>query len=146
MLYEVITSPLARSAAAVLLPLLGWWLAGHFDGQTLLLWPAALALLLLLLCGAPIFAVLGGLALALFWSEGQPLAAVPLSHYQITVNPSLPALPLFTLAGLVFARTGAAGRLGTLFTALFGGGARGTAIAAAVLCSCFTALTGGSVV
>ena len=36
-----------------------------------------------------------------------PLASVALSHYQITVNPSLPALPLFTLAGLVFARTGA---------------------------------------
>jgi C4-dicarboxylate transporter DctM subunit len=65
-------------------------------------------LLLVLLAGAPIFAVLGGLALALFWSEGQPLASVPLSHYQITVNPSLPALPLFTLAGLVFARSGAA--------------------------------------
>jgi C4-dicarboxylate transporter, DctM subunit len=48
-------------------------------------------LLIVLLCGAPIFAVLGGLALALFWQEGQPLAAVPLSHYQITVNPSLPA-------------------------------------------------------
>jgi len=88
--------------------------------------------------------VLGGLALALFWSEGQPLASVPLSHYQITVNPSLPALPLFTLAGLVFARSGAAGRLGTLFTACFGGGATGTVIAAALLCSFFTAFTGGS--
>jgi C4-dicarboxylate transporter, DctM subunit len=130
--------------AALLLPLLGWLFAGQFDGQTLALWPFALGLLLLLLCGAPVFTVLGGLALALFWSEGQPLAAVPLSHYQITVNPSLPALPLFTLAGLVFARTGAAARLGVLFTALFGGGVKGTAVAAAVLCSCFTALTGGS--
>lgn len=131
-------------AAALLLPLLGWLFAGQFDGQTLALWPFALGLLLLLLCGAPVFTVLGGLALALFWSEGQPLAAVPLSHYQITVNPSLPALPLFTLAGLVFARTGAATRLGVLFSALFGGGVKGTAVAAAVLCSCFTALTGGS--
>jgi len=133
-----------RWFAAGALPALGWWFAGHYDGSVLALWPFAGALLLLLLCGAPVFAVLGGLALALFWSEGQPLAAVPLSHYQITVNPSLPALPLFTLAGLVFARTGAARRLGALFTALFGGGARGTAIAAAVLCSGFTALTGGS--
>ena len=133
-----------RVAALLLLPLLGWLFAGQYDGQTLALWPFAIGLLLLLLCGAPVFTVLGGLALALFWSEGQPLAAVPLSHYQITVNPSLPALPLFTLAGLVFARTGAAARLGALFTALFGGGVAGTAIAAAVLCSCFTALTGGS--
>jgi tripartite ATP-independent transporter DctM subunit len=138
------TSPWWRWLPAVLLPLAGWLFAGHYDGETLPFWPFAIWLLIVLLCGAPVFAVLGGLALALFWQEGQPLAAVPLSHYQITVNPSLPALPLFTLAGLVFAGTGAAARLGALFTALFGGGATGTAIAAAVLCSFFTALTGGS--
>lgn len=137
-------TPAWRIPPALLLPLAGWLLAGHFDGETLHLWPFVLWLALILFCGAPIFAVLGGLALALFWQEGQPLAAVPLSHYQITVNPSLPALPLFTLAGLIFARTGAAVRLGTLFTTLFGGGALGTAVAGAVLCSFFTALTGGS--
>jgi tripartite ATP-independent transporter DctM subunit len=133
-----------RIVAALLLPWLGWLGAAYFDGETLPLWPFVVWLVAILFCGAPIFAVLGGLALALFWQEGQPLAAVPLSHYQITVNPSLPALPLFTLAGLIFARTGAAGRLGTLFTALFGGGALGTAVAGALLCSFFTALTGGS--
>jgi tripartite ATP-independent transporter DctM subunit len=133
-----------RIAGALLLPGLGWLCAAHFAGATLPLWPLVLWLVAILLSGAPIFAVLGGLALALFWQEGQPLAAVPLSHYQITVNPSLPALPLFTLAGLIFARTGAAGRLGTLFTALFGGGPLGTAVAGALLCSFFTALTGGS--
>ena len=133
-----------RAALALGLPLAGWLFAGHFDGSTLPLWPFALWLAAILFCGAPIFAVLGGLALALFWQEGQPLASVPLSHYQITVNPSLPALPLFTLAGLFFARTGAAARLGALFTALFGSGVTGTAIAAAVLCSFFTAFTGGS--
>ena len=133
-----------RIVLAITLPLLGWWFAGRFDGSTLPMWPFALWLTAILFCGAPIFAVLGGLALALFWMEGQPLASVPLSHYQITVNPSLPALPLFTLAGLFFARTGAAARLGKLFTALFGSGVTGTAIAAAVLCSFFTAFTGGS--
>jgi tripartite ATP-independent transporter DctM subunit len=141
---RLVASPLWRWLPAVLLPLAGWLFAGHYDGETLPFWPFAVWLLIVLLCGAPVFAVLGGLALALFWQEGQPLAAVPLSHYQITVNPSLPALPLFTLAGLVFAGTGAAARLGALFTALFGCGATGTAIAAAVLCSFFTALTGGS--
>lgn len=133
-----------RIVGAVLLPGLGWLCAAYFAGAPLPLWPLVLWLVAILLSGAPIFAVLGGLALALFWQEGQPLAAVPLSHYQITVNPSLPALPLFTLAGLIFARTGAAGRLGTLFTALFGGGPLGTAVAGALLCSFFTALTGGS--
>ncbi|PUE25453.1 C4-dicarboxylate ABC transporter permease [Limnohabitans sp. JirII-29] len=139
-----VTSETWRWFYALVWPLLGWLMARAFDGQTLPLWPAALGLLFILLCGAPIFAVLGGLALALFWQDGLPLASVALSHYQITVNPSLPALPLFTLAGLVFARTGAAQRLGAVFMALFGGGVTGSVVAAAVLCSCFTAFTGGS--
>jgi tripartite ATP-independent transporter DctM subunit len=133
-----------RLPSALLLPVAGWLLGSRFDGSEIALWPVLVGLLLMLLAGAPIFAVLGGLALALFWQDGLPLASVALSHYQITVNPSLPALPLFTLAGLVFARTGAALRLGAVFMALFGGGATGTVLAAAVLCSFFTAFTGGS--
>jgi len=129
---------------AALFPAAGAALAYVFDGSSVPIWPLALWLLVMLLTGAPIFAVLGGLALALFWQDGLPLASVALSHYQITVNPSLPALPLFTLAGLVFARTGAANRLGQLFVALFGGGIAGTVVATAVLCSTFTAFTGGS--
>lgn len=133
-----------RVGAALLLPLGGWLAAASWEAHALPLAPALLALLALLFAGAPVFAVLGGLALALFWSDGLPLASIALSHYQITVNPSLPALPLFTLAGLVFARTGAAARLGNLFVQVFGGGQRGTVLAAAVLCSAFTAFTGGS--
>ena len=92
----------------LLTPTAGFWLASAYDGTAVVLWPCVLLLVAALLAGAPVFAVLGGLALALFWQDGLPLAAIALSHYQITVNPSLPALPLFTLAGLVFARTGAA--------------------------------------
>ncbi len=131
-------------AAGLLCPLAGLLLAWQFDGSALTIWSGLLLLLAALLAGAPIFSALGGLALLLFWQDGMPLASVALSHYQITVNPSLPALPLFTLAGLVFARTGAAKRLGDLFVALFGQGVTGTVLAAAVLCSCFTAFTGGS--
>jgi tripartite ATP-independent transporter DctM subunit len=131
-------------AGALLPTAAGLLLASQLDGSALPLWPAVIALLAALVFGAPIFAVLGALALALFWQDALPLASVALSHYQITVNPSLPALPLFTLAGLVFARTGAAQRLGAVFVALFGGGATGTVVASAVLCSAFTAFTGGS--
>lgn len=137
-------APWLKVASGLLLPAAGFALGAEFDGSELPLWPAVIALLAVLLTGAPIFAVLGGLALALFWQDGLPLASVALSHYQITVNPSLPALPLFTLAGLIFARTGAAQRLGAVFMALFGGGVTGTVIAAATLCSFFTAFTGGS--
>ena len=133
-----------RGLLGALLPLLGAVLAAQFDGTGVPVWPPVLLLVVALLAGAPIFAVLGGLALALFWQDGTPLATVALSHYQITVNPSLPALPLFTLAGLVFARTGAAQRLGHLFVSLMGQGTTGTVVAAALLCSCFTAFTGGS--
>lgn len=138
------TGARARWACAMLLPLAGWVLAARLDGVALPLWPAGLGLVMALLAGAPIFAVLGGLALALFWQDGSPLASIPLSHYSITVNPSLPALPLFTLAGLILARTGAAQRLSALFLATFGGAVRGTVLATAVLCSAFTAFTGGS--
>ena len=135
---------LSKIACGLTLPVAGFWFAWHFDGQPLMVWPGLVVLLGALLAGAPIFAMLGGLALALFWNDGLPLASVALSHYQITVNPSLPALPLFTLAGLIFARTGAAARLGQLFIAVMGGGVTGTVLATAALCSFFTAFTGGS--
>jgi tripartite ATP-independent transporter DctM subunit len=138
------TLPWARLACALMMPLAGLAIAAAVDGLAIPLWPGLLWLLGVLLAGAPIFAVLGGLALVLFAQDGLPLASVPLSHYAITVNPSLPALPLFTLAGLIFARTGAAHRLSRLFLALFGGAVRGTVLASAVLCSAFTAFTGGS--
>ncbi len=136
--------PLLRWPLALLLPLAGWLLAAHFDGTPLPLAPGLILLAALLLAGAPVFVVLGGLALLLFAGDALPLASVSLSHYQITVNPSLPALPLYTLAGLLLARSGAAQRLSALFVAMFGGGVRGSVIAAAVLCSAFTAFTGGS--
>ena len=133
-----------KTACGIALPAVGWWLAAGLDNISMPLWPVVVWLVAVLLAGAPVFAVLGGLALALFWHDGLPLASVALSHYQITVNPSLPALPLFTLAGLVFARTGAAARIGQLFVAMMGGGVMGTVVATAVLCSFFTAFTGGS--
>ena len=133
-----------KGAFALLWPIVGIAFAAWLDGEVILLWPYVLLLVAALLCGAPIFVVLGGMALVLFASDGLPLASIALSHYQITVNPSLPALPLFTLAGLVFAKTDAAKRLGILFIVFFGHGVLGTVIAATVLCSFFTAFTGGS--
>jgi len=134
----------SRLLFAAVFPLIGFFMGAWFDGAVVPWWPCVVVLVVALLGGAPIFTVLGGLALVLFWSDGLPLASIALSHYQITVNPSLPALPLFTLAGLLFAKTHAAQRLGVVFIAIFGNGVAGTVIAATVLCSCFTAFTGGS--
>ena len=133
-----------RAVATWVWPLLGVGLVGMVDFQEIPLAAGSLILAAMLLAGAPIFAVLGGWGLLLLGHEGVPLASLALSHYQITVNPSLPALPLFTLAGLVLAQTQASQRLSRVFVAVLGDGPLGTVLAVALLCSCFTALTGGS--
>jgi C4-dicarboxylate transporter, DctM subunit len=113
------------------------------DAQTASI-PLAVALGAMALAGAPIFAILGGVALLLCWQAGTPLAAVALEHYRMVVNPSLPAVPLFTLAGFALAAGRAPLRLTRLFQALFGHFRGGVAIAAVVVGALFTALTGGS--
>jgi tripartite ATP-independent transporter DctM subunit len=101
-------------------------------------------ILLAAILGAPMFIVLGGAALALFSGDGLPLAAVPLSHYQLTTNPSLPAIPLFTLAGYFLAEGGAPQRLVRLFKAVFGPIKGGTALVSVLLTAFFTSFTGAS--
>ena len=60
---------------------------------------------------------LGGAGLILFWGADQPIAALPVEHYRLTVNPALPSLPLFTLAGYFMAEGGASRRLVRVFQA-----------------------------
>lgn len=129
---------------ALLITALSWQSSQWLSNVNPPLWIGCTGLLIYLALGGPVFLVLGGLSWFLFASENIPMASLSLSHYQITVNPSLPALPLFTLAGLIFANTQAANRLSTLFTSAFGSGQKGSILAVACLCSCFTALTGGS--
>ena len=94
--------------------------------------------------GSPVFTTLGGLALFLFWSEGLPIASVALDHYRMVVNPSLPMIPLFTLAGYFLAEGGAPQRLIRLFNALFGGMRGGAAIVTVLGCAFFTSFSGAS--
>jgi C4-dicarboxylate transporter, DctM subunit len=107
---------------------------------------AALAVLVALsaLLGTPLFAVLAGASVLLFWHAGLPLAAIAVDHYRTVVNPSLPAIPLFTLAGYVLAESGAPRRLIEVFDALFGRFAGGAAIATVLACTFFTSFTGAS--
>jgi tripartite ATP-independent transporter DctM subunit len=106
--------------------------------------PALLLLLLATLLGAPIFAVLGGAGLLLFWGQGSPLGSLTVDHYSLVTNPTLPAVPLFTLAGYFLAEGGASRRLIRLFQALVGGLRGGPAILVALVCAFFTAFTGAS--
>jgi len=116
-------------------------------------WPAgfhhsvAIAMFILLVAsvlGVPAFVSLGGVALVLFWGADQPIAAIPVAHYSLVTNPSLPTLPLFTLAGYFLAEGGAPKRLVRAFYALFGQFRGGPAIVTVLVCALFTSFTGAS--
>ena len=135
-----------RARVPALIGLLAGVLLGQFplwlEGVTIL--PIVGLVLVATLLGGPIFAALGGLAVLLFLAEGVPAAAVPAESYRLVVSPTLPAIPLFTLAGFILAQGGSSQRLLKIFRALFGWVPGGTAVVAAISCAFFTVLTGGS--
>ena len=96
------------------------------------------------LLGVPAFVTLGGAALVLFRSLDQPIASIPIAHYALVINPVLPTLPLFTLAGYFLAEGGAAKRLVRVFSALFSGFRGGPALVTVLVCAFFTSFTGAS--
>jgi len=106
--------------------------------------PAFIALGVAILFGAPLFTGLAGIALIFFISTGDPIASVPLDHYDQVVNPLLSTLPLFTLAGFIVTATGAARRLVRLLRAWTGHLRGGPAVVTVFACAFFTAFTGGS--
>jgi tripartite ATP-independent transporter DctM subunit len=107
-------------------------------------WPGLLVVLIAAVLGAPIFAILGGAAVLLFMSDGVTPATVLIETYSLSVSPTLPAIPLFTLAGFILAEGQASARLLRVFRAWFGWIPGGTAVVCAILCTFFTAFTGGS--
>ncbi|MFQ5694298.1 MAG: TRAP transporter large permease, partial [Nitrospinota bacterium] len=106
--------------------------------------PALILLLGATALGAPVFTALGGSALILFWGADVPIAAIPVEMYTMTVSPTLPTIPLFTLAGYFLAQGGASHRLVRVFQALAGWIRGGPAIVSAAVCAFFTAFTGAS--
>lgn len=113
-------------------------------GRPDLLIPVCIVLALALVSGAPLFTVFGGLALFLFFKDGIPLAAVPSETYRVVASPTLPTIPLFTLAGYILSEGGASKRLVHLFHALFGWMPGGVAVATVLVCAFFTTFTGAS--
>jgi tripartite ATP-independent transporter DctM subunit len=101
-------------------------------------------LILAIVLGAPVFVALGGAALLLFWGEDLPTVSLSVDHYRLVVNPSLPAIPLFTLAGYFLAESGAPKRLVRVFDALLGGFRGGAAAVTVFAGAFFTAFTGAS--
>lgn len=111
-------------------------------------WTPAVVLLVILfisgVLGAPIFALLGGAAVFLFWGSWNPLESIALSHYSLSTNPTIPALPLFTLGGYFLAEGGTSKRMVRMLQALTGDMRAGPAIVTVLACAFFTSLTGAS--
>lgn len=109
-----------------------------------LFWPFLIILLLATVLGCPLYVTLGGAAVMLFWCEGSTVDGLPVDQYGLVTNPTLPTLPLFTLAGYSLAEGGASRRLIRVFTALVGSIRGGTVIMTFLVCAFFTTFTGAS--
>lgn len=105
---------------------------------------AGLLLALFALLGAPLFTIIGALAMLSFAGEGIESSAVMVELYRICSNPTLVAIPLFTFAGYVLAESKTPQRLVNLARAFFGSLSGGLAVVALVTCAVFTAFTGAS--
>jgi len=105
---------------------------------------AIILLLLLMFCGAPLFAVILGASLLGFYANEVDLSVVAIELYNIAETPLLSSLPLFTFAGYLLSESNTSQRMLRLVKATFGWMPDGLAIVAVIACAVFTALTGAS--
>ena len=103
-----------------------------------------LALVLLLLLGAPLFSVIGASAMFGFAAQDTDLSIVAIEFYGLAETPILLAIPLFTFAGFLLGEGGAPGRLVRLSQASLGALPGGLAMVSLIACALFTAFTGAS--
>jgi tripartite ATP-independent transporter DctM subunit len=104
----------------------------------------AVALLLLALLGAPLFAVIAASAMWGYHQQGIDLQAIAIEFYGIAEMPILLAIPLFTFAGYLLSESAAPQRLVRLTQAVLGWMPAGLAIVSLAACALFTAFTGAS--
>ena len=105
---------------------------------------AVLLAVFFLIIGVPIFVVICGLALYLFFSGGIDLSAIIIEMHRMATTPVLVAIPLFTFAGYLLSESGASRRLIRLSNALLGWLPGGLSVIALISCAVFTALTGAT--
>ncbi len=105
---------------------------------------AVLAAVLFMLIGVPVFIVICGLAVYLFFISGIDLSAIIIEMHRMATTPVLVAIPLFTFAGYLLSESGAPKRLIRLSNAVLGWLPGGLAVIALICCAVFTALTGAT--
>ena len=103
-----------------------------------------LAIVLLVLLGAPLFAVIAASTLLGFSRTDADLTVVIIEIYRLAEMPVLLAIPLFTFAGYLLAESRAPQRLVRITNALLGWLPGGLAAVVLVVCALFTAFTGAS--
>ncbi len=81
---------------------------------------AILIFVILMFFGAPLFTILGGLALFLLYSSHIDSSAMIIEMHRIATTPILVAIPLFTFAGYLLSEGGAPKRLIRLTDAFLG--------------------------
>jgi len=105
---------------------------------------ASVIVLLLMLFGTPVFVVISGFALYLFYTSQIDLSAVIIEMHRMATTPLLVAIPLFTFAGYLLSESKAPKRLIRLSDAVLGWLPGGLSIIALITCAIFTALTGAT--
>ena len=102
------------------------------------------ALIAMMLLGAPLFAVIAASVMISFAREGVDLTVVIIEVYRLAEMPVLLAIPLFTFAGYLLAESNAPKRLVRISNVFVGWMPGGLAAVALVICAMFTAFTGAS--
>lgn len=123
-------------AALGLVAAAGFYFLQQPSGPTLI-YAGVGAIVVTALLGLPIFAMLGGIAVLLFWYSGVPINAVPVAAYDLVSSEVLPSLPLFTFAGYLLVEGGASHRLLRAYSALFGWLPGGLAVTTVLMCPVF---------
>lgn len=103
-----------------------------------------IALIAMVLLGAPLFAVIAASVMISFAREGVDLTVVIIEVYRLAEMPVLLAIPLFTFAGYLLAESNAPKRLVRISNVFVGWMPGGLAAVALVICAMFTAFTGAS--
>ena len=120
------------------------WVNNLYDLAFIARAPLIIFLILAGLAGAPIFAVIGGIAMVMLQAAGGEPEVALIQIYSAHIDSDLIAIPLFTLTGFFLSESKAGERLVAAFRCLFSWMPGGMIIATVVICAFFTSFTGAS--